>query len=386
MVLTKLPRNERGKVDRGALPPPPPRPAPEPPRGLTEMALHQFWCDILGLESIGRNEDFVELGGDSLAAAKMLAEVHHHLQLEVTTAMLAEAPTIALFAQRIESAAKERSAKATGATLVPLRPGTGTPIFLIAGAGSLATSLTPMVRAISTVRPIYAIQARGVETRGRADHSIRAAARRAIADIRSVQPHGPYQIGGYSLGGFIAVEAAARLTTAGETCGIVTVIDSAFVPALARRLRGERVGVLSRARAALRSLTAEDDTLPDRTGDAAAKPAAPLPQRIVQQVGLHALMLTAGLVPLPTALQWVVFFSLGTRMIGRHRPSPFAGPIAVIRSRTNSDDPDLWGHLTSGEVEFADVSGDHISMIRAPYATETARALEAVLARTDGPA
>ncbi len=142
------------------------------------MALHRFWSEILGLEppSFGRHDDFVELGGGSLAAAKMLSEVQHHLQLEVNTAMLAQAPTIAQFAQRIEATAKELSKNATGATLIRLRKRAGDPIFLIAGAGSLATSLTPVVRALQTDRPVYAIQSRGVEKRGRADRPSRRGA------------------------------------------------------------------------------------------------------------------------------------------------------------------------------------------------------------------
>ncbi|MDS1115335.1 alpha/beta fold hydrolase [Gordonia westfalica] len=382
VVVAEIPRNERGKVDRGALPPPPPRPTPERPRGLTEMALHRFWSEILGLEpeSFGRHDDFVELGGDSLAAAKMLSEVQHHLQLEVNTAMLSEAPTIAQFAQQIEAAAKERSKNASGATLIRLRRGTGDPIFLVAGAGSLATSLTPIVRALSGDRPVYAIQSRGVEKRGRADHSVRAAARRAIADIRSVQPHGPYQIGGYSLGGFIAVEVAARLTKAGETCHTVAVLDSVVDPVLAQRLSGDGPKVLQRIRDSLRSLTATKETLPDRTGaDEENKPGGSPLQRAVQEIALKALVLTAGLVPLSTPVQWVVFFRLGTKMIRRHRPSPYSGPITVIRARTNTDDPALWRHFTSGKVEFLDIDGDHISMIRAPHATETARAIDQII-------
>ncbi|MDV6307669.1 non-ribosomal peptide synthetase [Gordonia amicalis] len=383
IVLSELPPNERGKVVRAELPPPPPRPAPEPPRGLTEFALHQVWCDILGLESIGRNEDFVELGGDSLAAAKMLAEVGHHLQLDVNTAMLAEAPTIARFAARIEAAAKERSKNASGATLIPLRKGTGDPIFLMAGAGSLATSLTPIVRALSGDRPVYGIQSRGVEKRGRADHSVRAAARRAITDIRSVQPRGPYQVGGYSLGGFIAVEVAARLTKAGETCHTVAVLDSVIDPALAQRLSGERPNLIQRIRSSLRSLTAAKETLPDRTGsDEDSKPGGSPLQHALQQIALKVLVLTAGLVPLSTSVQWVVFFRLGTEMIRRHRPSPYSGPITVIRARTNTDDPALWGHFTSGRVEFVDVDGDHISVIRPPHVAATARAIDQVLERT----
>ncbi|MEO9329213.1 non-ribosomal peptide synthetase [Gordonia aurantiaca] len=383
VVVASIPRNERGKVDRAALPPTPPRPEPEPPRGFTEMALHHYWCEILGLEpqAVGRHDDFVELGGDSLAASKMITEVRHHLQLDLTTAMLAEAPTIAEFAQRIEAAAKERSKNATGATLIRLRKGTGTPIFLICGAGSLASSLTQVVRSLSTGRPVYVIQSRGIEKRALADHSIRAMARRAISDIRSVQPHGPYQLAGYSLGGFVAVEVAARLSRAGETCDTVAVLDSSIDPVLAQRLSGNGPGPVERVRSALKSLTAPGGMLPDRTGSDEEKPTGPPLQNAVQELAINALMLTAGLVSLPTPVQWLVFFRLGTRMIRRHRPTPYSGPITVLRTRSNPDDPAMWRYFTTGKIEIVEIEGEHISMIRPPFAATTAKALDRVIER-----
>ncbi|MEE3852547.1 non-ribosomal peptide synthetase [Gordonia sp. LSe1-13] len=382
VVVAEIPRNERGKVDRAALPTPPPPSTPEPPRGLTERGLHMLWCEVLGLESVGRNDDFFALGGDSLAAATMVTEVREHLQVEVTTAMLNEGPTIAEFAASIETASKERSKNATGATIVQLRPGTGRPIFLIAGAGSLGTSLTPLARALDTDRPVVAIQARGIEKRARADRSVRKAAARAVSDIRSVQPDGPYQIGGYSLGGFLAVEAAAQLARDGQACDEVIVLDSVIDPILADRLRAGRFGLLSRLPFRRSSLSSADEVLPDRTGDENPTPKAPLPARVLQQVGQRVLVHLSGLVRLPPVLQWVVFFNLGTRMIRRHRPSPYSGAITVVRARTNTDGPELWGFFTTGPVRTVDIDADHNSMIRVPHVSQTAGAMESVLGKT----
>lgn len=131
-------------------------------------------------------------------------------------------------------------------------------------------------------------------------------------------------------------------------------------------------------------MTRTDETLPDRTGTDEKKPTGSPVQRVVQEIALNALVLTAGLVPLSTPVQWVVFFRLGTRMIRRHRPSPHSGPITVVKARTNTDDPALWSHFTSGRVEFLDIDGAHISMIRAPHAAATARAIEKILERAAG--
>ncbi|MGW5524450.1 alpha/beta fold hydrolase [Gordonia sp. NPDC003950] len=378
VVMTELPRTERGKVDRAALPPVPERGDLVGPQGPTEAMLTLLWQDTLGVERVGRDEDFISLGGDSLAARTMLADLEHRFGVRLDTAMLSAAPTIAEFARVLDAANDERARTATGNTLVQLRTGAGDPIFVIAGAGSLATSLTPLARALDTERPVYGIQARGIEGRCRTDHSIAAAARRAIADIRSVQPGGPYRLCGYSMGGFIAIEAAAALTRAGHACKQVIVLDPLIDPILADRLVGREIGGLRRLRAELATLTADHAVLPDRSATAAASTRT----RFLQAwnlLAMNVLMITAGLVRLPTTLQWTVFFDLGTRMIRRYRPSGYGGPIHIIRARTNSDDPALWAHVTSGEVTFTDVAGDHHSMVRAPYVTETATAFDKAL-------
>ena len=379
VIMTDLPRNERGKVDRAALPAPSPRPTPKPPRGPTESTLSVLWRDVLGLEQVGRDEDFVELGGDSLAAATMFADLEHRFGVRLNTAMLATAPTIADFAPILDAANAERSAAASGETLVRLREGVSEPLFLVAGAGSLATSLTALARELDSDGAIYAIQAHGIEGRGRADRSIRSAARRVIADIRSVQAHGPYRIGGYSLGGFVAIEAAAQMAQQGEPGGPVVVLDALIDPVLARRLQGRRFGLPRRRKSDTPFPARGMDALPDRAGTSQPVDDRPRWQRAWNVIAMNGLMLTAGVVRLPTTLQWAVFFDLGTRMIRRHRPSPFAGPITMIRARTNTDDMSLWSHFTTGAVTVVDVGGDHHSMVRVPYVAETARVVDEVL-------
>ncbi|MCF3939717.1 alpha/beta fold hydrolase [Gordonia tangerina] len=375
VIMTELPRNERGKVDRVALPEPAARPKPDPPRGPTESMLALLWQEILGLDQVGRQEDFITLGGDSLAAATMIADINHRFQVELDTGLLTQAPTVAEFAQHLDAANESREKTATPRTLVRLREGVGSPLFLVAGAGSLATSLTPLARALATPRPVYGVQARGIEGRGRADQSIRAAARRLIRDVRSVQPRGPYLLGGYSWGGFVAIEAAARLSASGEHCESVIVLDSIIDPILAaaisdpKRRRRWRVAVDP----APATVTG---ALPDRSG----KPSVGVETRSRWQIAwnvvvMNVLMSAAGLVRLPTTLQWTVFFDLGTRMIRRHRPVPFPGDIMLIRSRSNTDDLSLWRHFSLAAVRPVDVSGDHHSMVRTPYVSETAKAV-----------
>ncbi|MCR5978977.1 AMP-binding protein [Gordonia jinghuaiqii] len=372
VVLDALPRNERGKVDRAALPPPPPR-APEPVRGPTEAALMHIWCGILELDTVGRNEDFVSLGGDSLAAATMLTELRERWLVDISTADFAGTPTIAGLAELLDDAHRDRARSASGATITRLRTGTGAPLFLMAGAGTPAASLLPLAREIDGDPAVFGLQAYGLEGRGRADRSIRAAARRAIADIRSVQPEGPYRLGGYSFGGFVMLEAASILRADGQVCDPVIVLDSRFEPQLVRRVGGRMTEGTG---------TAGPAALPDRTG-AATERTTPSRSQSLQilwtRLAMRGLVATAGLWTLPTTLQWNVFWDLGRDLIRRHRPTPYAGAVTLVKAADNPDHPDTWARLVTGELHTVTVPGDHHAMMRAPHVTATAAAVAAAL-------
>ncbi|UVF79530.1 AMP-binding protein [Gordonia mangrovi] len=384
VIMTDLPRNERGKVDRAALPQPERRRDPEPVRGPTESALMHLWCDVLGVPDVGRDEDFISLGGDSLAAATMLAELRERWLVDISTAEFVAAPTIATLAALLDDAHRERVASGTISTV---RAGSGQPVFLIAGAGSPAASLVPLARRIDGDRKVFGLQAHGLEQRGRADRSIRSAARRAVRDITAAVDNGPYLIGGYSFGAFVAVEAATILRDRGEDCAQVVLIDPVFEPELLHRVCGD-VPQGNRAHKATRRLLGDRSAaLPDRgvTEHADDGPTSqPAWQRWWNAVAMRGLVATAGLVRLPTTLQWTVFWDLGRQLIRRHRPTPYAGPVTVIRATTNPDDPGVWKRLATGDLTVATVPGDHHSMMREPLVAETAAAVDRAISADAG--
>jgi len=374
VVLAELPRTERGKVDRRNLPAPPPRPPRERLRGATEAKIGELWCRILSLPEVGSNEDFTELGGDSLAAVTMLREVGDEFLIELTSAQLAEAPTIAQLAAIVDDAVARRPRAATG-SLVPLRrEGARTPMFLVAGGGAPAASLLHLVHNLPDDVPVYGLQAHGLENRGLADRSVRANARRFVRLVRSVRPHGPYRLGGHSLGGLIALEMAALLERDGERVDVVFALDTLLVPELVARLTGDRPAG-RRARGVV---------LPARTRAEAPELTKPLFEWIQGAVVLQALMLTAGLVRLPPSVQWTVFFELGSRFVRHHRPTPWSGTAVLIRARDNTDPEEAWQRLAPGDLRQHTVSGDHWSMVRQSHVAETAAVMTSYLAELDG--
>lgn len=355
VIVSELPRTERGKVDRAALPPPAAR-DPEPVRGPTESALLHIWCDVLGLDSIGRNEDFVSLGGDSLAAATMLGELRDRWLVDIPSAEFAADPTIAGLGARLDDGHRRRRSAATGA-LTRLRDGVGTPLFLAAGAGSPAASLLPLVAELGGTEPVYGLQAHGLERRGRADRSVTAAARRAVRDIVSVQPHGPYRLAGYSFGGFVILEAATMLREAGARVEQVVLVDALFEP----------------------EMTVGRAALPDRSGTAEEQAEKSGLGEMWNAIAMRSLVATAGLWRLPTTLQWTVFWDLGRKLLRKHRPIPYAGAVTLVAAADNPDSPREWARVATGEFTAQRVTGDHHSMMRVPHVRATAEAMRRAL-------
>lgn len=352
VLLPRLPRNERGKVDRAALPDPAPRPSVVPPAGATETTVAAMWARILGIEQIGRDDDFVSLGGDSLQTQQMLTRVEERFNVELSSATLAGYPTLRRFAEHLDET--KSGVSASTSVLVPLRTnGTGEPVFAFAGAGSTALALLPLARELS--HPVYGLQAHGLEGRGLPDWTVAAAARRFLKEIRGVQPHGPYRFVGHSLGGVIAMEVARLLESDGETVLMVVCLDTLLGGPLS-------VGGPELPRTA--------DTPP-------AVEAAPPARAALWRTRFQ--LLTAGVVPRPAQEQWDLFHEVGRRVALLHKLEPWDGRVAVVMAEDNPDEPSWWSIVAPNVVSVDRVSGDHVGMLRAPHVARTAARVRAAL-------
>ena len=222
VALDTLPRTVRHKLDRAALPEPPQfeRPPYREPTGH-EADVAALFAEILGVDRVGLDDDFFDLGGDSLGAIELQEGIAEQFGIDLPTSTLLEAPTVATLSARLLHRRPGRTSP-----VVPLRTGRGgVPFFCVTGAGAPALSLRALTDAIDD-RDVYTIQARGLEERAFPDRSIEAAARRYLREIRALQPTGPYTLGGYSFGGLVAFEMASRLRAAGEDVTLLVLLDT----------------------------------------------------------------------------------------------------------------------------------------------------------------
>ena len=232
------------------------------PRNDLERAIAGFWHELLGVQSIGVEDSFFDLGGHSLLAVRLFALIRKAYGTDLPISTLFEAPTIARLAARIVAetgldpdAAGAAPAAASGARvtavaaaaprhthLVPMNdgpPGSGLPFFIVAGMFGNVLNLRSLAQRLSADRPVYGLQARGLFGEDVPHASFAEAAESCIAEMRQVQPQGPWLVGGFSGGGLTALEIARRLDAAGETVAQLVLLDTPIPmrPALGRRDR-----------------------------------------------------------------------------------------------------------------------------------------------------
>ncbi len=178
-----------------------------------EIQLTKMWEKVLGKKPIQRQENFFELGGHSLLAVRLAAEITQLTGKKTPLNALLTAPTI----ERLASMLRDRGWSSPWTSLVPIQPGgSQLPFFCVHGAGGHVLNYYSLARHLGTDQPFYGLQAQGMDGKDAIHTTIPEMAAHYIQEIRTIQPHGPYAIGGFCMGGTIAVEMAQQLTAAGE--------------------------------------------------------------------------------------------------------------------------------------------------------------------------
>ena len=227
------------------------------PRTDLERSLAGFFLELLGVQEVGVEDSFFDLGGHSLVAVRLFAMIRKAYGLDLPLATLFQAPTISALAALIETRIGPQGDPAPGAAaagpgvadaaprfthLVAMSGGAaggGTPLFIVAGMFGNVLNLRALAQRIAPDRPVWGLQARGLFGDAAPHDSFAAAAESCLSEIRQIQPHGPYLLAGFSGGGLTALEIARQLDAAGEAIGRLVMLDTPIPmrPVLSRRDR-----------------------------------------------------------------------------------------------------------------------------------------------------
>jgi aspartate racemase len=187
------------------------------------LQLVRIWEKVLGLDAVGTTDDFFALGGDSLAAATMLAAVDKFCGVTLPTSALLEAPTI----QKLADLIRNGGVGETNLRLVALRlRGNKPTLYCVPGAGGDTLQVRLLARHLGEDQPVFAFQPRGFDGRSPFPRSIEEIAKSYIDAMRLHQPRGPYYLCGLSSGGVVAFEMARRLVAEGEEVRFLGLLDS----------------------------------------------------------------------------------------------------------------------------------------------------------------
>lgn len=194
-----------------------------PPRTALESELKGIWTRILGIEHIGVQDSFFDLGGDSLLALRLVTRIEEQIGVNLPLATLIHEPTITHMAALIEKGGHDQLWR----PLVALQPqGSKPPFFAIHGVHGNILFWRDLARYLGPDQPFYALQSRGIDGFQKPLRSISAMAEWYVREIKTVQAQGPYYLGGYSLGGEIAFEIAQQLQAMGDRVAFLVLLDT----------------------------------------------------------------------------------------------------------------------------------------------------------------
>lgn len=236
VALPELPRLMNGKVNRKALPDVFQQAGDrglhiaggnaghfQAPQNALERQLAEMWQTTLGIARISTRASFFSLGIGSLAALRLITKINRVYAMDLGLASLISTSTI----ESIAALISKRFSTGRTSALVPMKTdGAGPPLFILHGVGGNIINFFGLSRRLKIDQPVYGVQAQALLSGQSALLRLEDMAAYYIKEIRAVQKHGPYYLFGYSFGGSIVFEMAHQLRAAGETLGLIGMLDA----------------------------------------------------------------------------------------------------------------------------------------------------------------
>ena len=227
ITIGKLPLTGNGKIDDRALP------APEtatrnaqglvPPRDEVEQQLTVLWENALKLKPIGILDNFFDLGGHSIMAVSLMAQIERNFGKALPLAALFRNPTIEQFGELLRSDTSD----ASWSPLVPIRAsGSAAPFFCVPGGGGNVLYFYRLAHCLPKEQPFYGLQSIGLDGKRAPLSHVEDIAAEHIRALREVQPYGPYYLGGHCFGAWVAFEMSQQLQRQGEGVALLAVLDA----------------------------------------------------------------------------------------------------------------------------------------------------------------
>lgn len=339
----------------------------------TQGQLMRIWNDLIDVQEYGVDDNFFELGGHSLLVPQLLVRIRQDFGAELPLGAVLQAPTIRELAAVIEADNEAEAADRSWPSLVAIREGgSERPLFIVHGLGGEVGWFYNLANYLDPELPLYGLQA------PREPFSqLEAMAGHYLEAVRSLQPRGPYRLGGYCVGGGVAYDMACQLEAAGEEVEVLVLVDSvpqAYAGQSASASRGLAGRVMNLVRKPPREILA---SVRDELG------------RVLRRAGRRR---ASGPVELDDVLDMrtlpEVYHDASRkhfRAMRDYQPGCFGGTVRLFRTADERFGDDFgWGSLVAGDLVVERVPGRHVDVLKEPHVRVVGRRLSAALASARG--
>jgi len=202
------------------------------PKDKIERQLIKIWEELLGTRPIGVDQSYFDLGGNSLLATRLFAQMKQVFNVDLPLSTLFNVETIEGFARIL----RHDEAEPAWSPVVPIQThGSRPPFFCVHGGGGNVLIYRDLSKRLGSEQPFYGLQSQGLDGRQGLLLRIEDMATLYVNAIRSVQPRGPYFLGGYCMGGTVALEMAQQLEAQGEEVALLALFDTINWASLPKR-------------------------------------------------------------------------------------------------------------------------------------------------------
>ncbi len=368
-IVASFPVTANGKVDIASLPDPAEEPLVAaarpfaPPSGETEVRLAAMWAELLGLPSVGRDDNFFALGGHSLLALRLFSRISREFGRPLPLAALLTHPTVAGLASLLatqESPAVPVQGESKGHLVSLAEGGAAPPLYCIHGGDGGVLFYRSLAERMPHDGPLHAIESRALSSGGPIpETSVEETAAAYVKELLAVHPGGPLRLAGYSFGGVVAHEMACQLVAAGHEVDFLGLFDTQNPTAPAKRysLPG-RFGAFWQQQQDL-PLPARLERLRERIAEGIATN-----RRVKEEV---AAAMTQGPAEPHSDLRRVQVREENWRAMQAYRPRPFPGEIILFKAMTASDKVEWpedygWTPFAGRGLKIVPVPGQHLTL------------------------
>lgn len=342
------------------------------PRNQLEQTIADIWQKFLGIEQVGIEDDFFELGGDSLLAIQLISKLRATFQTNLSPGNFLNKPTIAVLAKSIEETISivkfpnQKVRPVLPPSLIEIQPGSNLkkPLFLVHPADGHIYLFRDLVRHLGSDIPIYVFQYPGLEGEIEPFTRVEEMAAYYLKALRVLQPEGPYFLGGSSFGGCVAFEISQQLHSLGQKVAFLALMDTPGPDQISAQM-------------------VDNIVIPTEGGNSQSDNYS-LSLDAFQHLGADAQMINAleqakvfnrlfSEIELPQARQFIRVFKANLQALSNYVPRPNPGRITFFRAREqwmefSPSHPEIsWIDVAAGGIEIHLVPGNHITMNFDPH-------------------